>query len=169
MHTEKSCYGCKVIKPAAEFYVDATHPSGLSGYCKVCKRARLRKRYTENPMRYRATQARAPSRLDGRAAAYLRQWQIDNPDKICEYTAKRRALLQDAFVEDVDRRAVWGRDESRCRVKLVCDGMFVPFEEMHLDHIIPLSKGGVHAYYNVQTACAPCNHAKGARVLEVQL
>ena len=29
-----------------------------------------------------------------------------------------------------------------------------------LDHIIPLSKNGPHAYYNVQTLCRKCNTKK---------
>lgn len=91
---------------------------------------------------------------------YLRQWQLDNPDKVCEYSAKRRALLAEVYVEDVQRIVVWGRDEGHCRKCSV----FVSFAGFHMDHIIPISKGGVHSYYNVQTLCPPCNLSKGARV-----
>lgn len=33
-----------------------------------------------------------------------------------------------------------------------------------LDHIIPLSRGGHHAHYNIQIACHKCNANKGNRI-----
>lgn len=34
----------------------------------------------------------------------------------------------------------------------------------HLDHIVPISKGGLHEVHNVQLLCPPCNLAKGSRM-----
>ena len=36
----------------------------------------------------------------------------------------------------------------------------------HLDHIIPLSRGGKHVITNVQYTCQPCNDSKGAKTHE---
>lgn len=81
--------------------------------------------------------------------------------------AKRRALqAENGPVDDINWRAVWGRDEGHCRVGLVCNRDFVPFEEMHLDHVIPITLGGTHTWNNVQTSCAPCNLSKGSRMFE---
>jgi 5-methylcytosine-specific restriction endonuclease McrA len=33
----------------------------------------------------------------------------------------------------------------------------------HVDHIVPISKGGPHSYLNVQLAHAKCNRTKGAK------
>lgn len=33
----------------------------------------------------------------------------------------------------------------------------------HLDHIVPLSRGGLHDDSNLQLLCPPCNMSKGAR------
>ncbi len=38
---------------------------------------------------------------------------------------------------------------------------------IHLDHIIPLSKGGTHTIDNVQWLCANCNMNKGSKILGV--
>ena len=42
------------------------------------------------------------------------------------------------------------------------------FDEFHLtiEHIIPVSRGGKHAWMNVVTACRGCNHRKGNRTPE---
>ena len=37
-------------------------------------------------------------------------------------------------------------------------------EKKHLDHYIPLSKGGTHSIDNVVWSCASCNLKKGAKV-----
>jgi 5-methylcytosine-specific restriction endonuclease McrA len=34
--------------------------------------------------------------------------------------------------------------------------------KFHVDHVIPLSKGGMHGYVNVQPAHPVCNQRKGA-------
>ena len=38
-------------------------------------------------------------------------------------------------------------------------------KSQHLDHIIPLSKGGLHDITNVTGACKPCNLSKGSKLL----
>ena len=35
----------------------------------------------------------------------------------------------------------------------------------HIDHIIPLSRGGLHDVSNVTGACVPCNLEKGSKLL----
>lgn len=73
------------------------------------------------------------------------------PFKVCrEY---------DAFIEDLDRYEIYNRDEGQCGL---C-GKSVDINDFHLDHIIPLSRGGTHESRNVQIAHAFCNQSKGAK------
>lgn len=159
----KQCYRCQEVKPAEAFYKDTSRVSGLSGYCKSCKNAKARTKWREDDAhraKMLATRAAWGKEHQAELKLYFRQWQLANPDKVAEYTSKRRALLAAVYVEDVERIVVWGRDEGHCRK---CSA-FVPFKDFHLDHVIPISKGGVHSYYNVQTLCAPCNLSKGAKL-----
>lgn len=150
----KRCGKCGETKTLSDFY---TRSDGRpQSACKVCCRAYARETYdSEAKSAYNKAYFQK-----NKQTIYLRQ-----RSNHLGYNADRRARLKEAFVQKIDRRVVWGRDEGHCRVKLVCEGVFVPFEEMHLDHIIPLVAGGKHAHFNVQTACASCNLAKGAKCL----
>lgn len=178
--TEKLCRLCGKVKLLGEFYKNSAAADGRVAYCKPCWKE-YRKEYNAA---YQGTPVHAEYRLSYERARYStaegrkyklaqnQAWRSRNPQANSwntyrmAYRAIRRVNETKAFVEKVDRRVVWGRDEGHCRVKLVCGGVFVPFEEMHLDHIVPVAKGGEHAYNNVQTACGPCNLKKGARIME---
>ncbi len=41
----------------------------------------------------------------------------------------------------------------------------VPIADVHLDHIVPLIKGGMHAVENLCVSCSTCNRSKGAKPL----
>jgi 5-methylcytosine-specific restriction endonuclease McrA len=55
----------------------------------------------------------------------------------------------------LSRRAIFARDGGRCAY---CRG---PAET--IDHVMPRSRGGNHAWDNVVAACARCNHTKSDR------
>ena len=57
----------------------------------------------------------------------------------------------------LNRRSVFARDEHRCQY---CGG---PAES--IDHVVPRSRGGEHAWENVVAACRPCNVRKRDRLL----
>lgn len=56
----------------------------------------------------------------------------------------------------VTRRAVFGRDSHLCQY---CGG---PAES--IDHVLPRSRGGPHAWDNVVACCRSCNIRKGNRL-----
>jgi 5-methylcytosine-specific restriction endonuclease McrA len=53
------------------------------------------------------------------------------------------------------RKAVFARDGGRCAY---CDGVATS-----VDHVVPRSRGGAHAWENVVSACGRCNHLKADR------
>jgi 5-methylcytosine-specific restriction endonuclease McrA len=57
----------------------------------------------------------------------------------------------------LSRRAVFMRDDHRCQY---CDR-----RAENLDHVIPRSRGGEHAWENVVACCARCNTLKRDRLL----
>jgi len=97
----------------------------------------------------RAWRARHP-------AAVKRANQRRDPDVCRDMNARRRARLRGVMVEKFTRRQIYERDAGRCHL---C-GRRVKPNRWHLDHIIPLSKGGVHARWNVAVSCPTCNERK---------
>lgn len=114
------------------------------------------------------------SRNRATLTAQSKQWAENNREKRKEVQAKYRQENKEAIrVYDNFRR-------SKCRgvnfnkkdwVSLVefygnkCLRCGVGFElsPMTLDHINPISLGGLHLLSNVQPLCKPCNSAKNAR------
>jgi len=91
-------------------------------------------RHRANPERGRATTA---------------AWQRANPEKAKALSgasnATRRARKACApVVEKVSRAAVWERDRGICHV---CKRKADP-NDWHLEHIVPLARGGEHSYRN---------------------
>lgn len=57
------------------------------------------------------------------------------------------------------RRNVYGRDKNKC---LRCGSK----NDLSIDHVVPVSKGGVKAKFNLQTLCRDCNNWKGDRIID---
>jgi predicted nucleic acid-binding Zn ribbon protein len=66
---------------------------------------------------------------------------------------------------EIERAYVIERDGSRCHL---CGKKCRP-EEIHLDHVVPLSQGGSHDPENLRVSHAVCNLRKGDRPRDEQL
>lgn len=83
-----------------------------------------------------------------------KKWMQLNKDHVRAYNSKRRAQKRNVTfpftdVELLQRISIFG---YKCAY---CQG---PFE--HIDHVKPLSKGGLHCLSNLRPACASCNLSK---------
>lgn len=94
-----------------------------------------------------------------RLAELRRAWHEQNPDANRTYCANRRARKMQSFgqytvddVADILRRQKRRCAYCRCRL----DGY-------HVDHIVPLSRGGGNDRRNIQILCEPCNLKKHAK------
>ena len=95
--------------------------------------------------------------VKARRSEYMRKW-IATPKGKDSYTssnAARRAQRRNAFVERVYKSVVWKRDGGICYLCGEKCG-----DDWHLDHKIPLSRGGQHSYLNTGVACVACNLSK---------
>jgi 5-methylcytosine-specific restriction endonuclease McrA len=88
---------------------------------------------------------------DGRAAEQLRKYRQANPDKVREFSQRRAGRKLDKLPYGTlpKLREAQGDKCAICATRLHGKG--------HLDHVVPLAKGGKHLPGNLQFLCAPCN------------
>lgn len=77
------------------------------------------------------------------------------------HAMKRRARIAGAKIEDVLPQRVLVNHQGICGI---CGEAVGP--DYHVDHIIPLSRGGLHSYDNVQPSHPFCNMSKGSKLPE---
>lgn len=85
-----------------------------------------------------------------------RQWFKDNPVKARDYVAARRAKKGRASPETSEYMAFLLTQPCA-----YCGGA----DNIVIDHIVPLARGGCHEPSNLAAACAWCNGSKGAKLL----
>ncbi len=153
----RPCYTCGVPKLLTEFY-----QSKVTGYydndCKRCARKRALAHRHANLERSRENS---------------RRYYHENPDLVNTRTIMRRDIERSGQAEgdEIDRREVaemfgWicqlcsePIDPSINHRKWDCKPMGVS-----LDHIVPLTRGGLHVWSNVQPAHLVCNERKQNRM-----
>lgn len=186
----RTCSQCFETKPLADFPRDARARNGHRANCKACQRVKNQQQYEahrEKRLAYRrehyaanrerlingmrvydaANREAKLARLKVYREAHREEsikrakaWRLANPERCRVHGQIKRARKKRVPYESVDPAAVYRRDEGRCGI---CGEMTDP-NDWHLDHIIPLSRGGHHLYRNVQVSHPVCNIAKGARM-----
>lgn len=68
-----------------------------------------------------------------------------------------KAKIKRKSYSDEKRKIIYNKSGGRCEL---C-GQQLLFEDMTLDHIVPLSMGGEDSMKNLQAACFDCNKLKG--------
>ena len=78
---------------------------------------------------------------------------------ICQSKTKRSTYNSSRSISDKLRYQVLKRDNFKC---CACGASPAkdPSVELHIDHIIPWSKGGENTAENLQTLCSKCNLGK---------
>ncbi len=157
---------------------------GYAGYtngacrCEICcaAQAAYAHEYKQRPgvaERQRAYQAEYRERKRAEKHAYGVEYKRRRKEELLERERSaegkrrrrerqntRRARKLDQFVEDVDPEVVYVMHGGCCGI---CEE-YVTIEDFHVDHVIPLRRGGPHSYANCQPAHPRCNLSKGAKL-----
>ena len=122
--------------------------------------ARMREYRARRPDVMKAIEARRTRSPEQKARfnRYRREWAKANPDKQREH-AHRRSGRKVGRLERGTIRAIGDRQGWLCGIcstDLAASGY-------HMDHVVPLARGGQHRAENIQLLCPPCNLSKGAK------
>jgi len=129
-----------------------------------------------NPAYFREWYQRNLERERARARKSMRKWRDAHP----EDERQRRRRYREANIDEVRKRELENTHRRRA-LKGSASPMLVEYmaqlltmpctycgttENITVDHIVPLSRGGEHETDNLAAACYSCNSSKGAKLLD---
>lgn len=176
----RRCARCEQLLPEGDFHRHPRMRSGRSSWCKSCQVAstrewRARNRESINAKRRAEYVSEAVIRSTGNCGECGTSFEsVQTSARYCSRSCKRRASWRHREIlkhrpgsPAIDRQVVFARDGWVCQL---C-GEDVPPDRVvpdrlaaTIDHIIPLSRGGLHDYANVQLAHFRCNCRKRERI-----
>lgn len=154
----KTCTKCgdKLEATLEFFYKSKTGKFGLFAKCKTCCKKYNQKYWKNNKERHAVINKRYRKNNKEKNAAALKKWKKNNLDKVSIYFAKHRALKLNQTpcltkAENQQIRAIYKKSQEL--------GL-----NWHVDHVQPLSKGGLHHPNNLQIVRKKYNLQKGSKL-----
>lgn len=93
-----------------------------------------------------------------------RKWQKNNLDKVRLLNYHRSNIKSQGVFTLSDWLDIKQRYNNSC----ACCGISEATTKLEIDHILPLSKGGVHRKDNIQPLCRSCNSSKGNKYIKYE-
>lgn len=94
-----------------------------------------------------------------------REYYRKNKDKYYAKTARRRARRIAATIGDIAAlNEIYRRAKSKQAIACHYCKRDIPRGQRHVDHLVPLAKGGPHSAENLVIACQRCNLCKGTKL-----
>lgn len=148
------CKKCGQDKPLEYFIKDRTRKSGHHPYCKVCQnKIKNNKKALKRALNWQKENK-------DKRKIITKRWRDNNPELCRIYRHKRRLLESTQSDGTITKESLSKLNKEHC---YICGGILrwdIP-NSVHLDHITPLSKGGLHSINNVNWSCSTCNLSKG--------
>jgi 5-methylcytosine-specific restriction endonuclease McrA len=179
----KTCVRCKQELPHSEFHKARNRPDGLYPYCRPCNRQWREDRKRADPEAYEARRARkreydavynekhrakkaaqVKARYERKAEevkANIKRWQSENKERVNAYkkaNKQNRRAAQEVGISGAELHK-WQSEQPKKCYWCGCGCK----RNYHVDHYVPLSKGGKHELANLVIACGPCNLRKNAK------
>lgn len=160
--TIKVCTECLIEYPATTdfFYMDSTGKNGLSSKCKSCMQAKSRLWKMINSDRNKEITKVWIENNRERIKHQAIAWRKSNPERYKEIKrasnlvrrAKLKGFWANLSVNSI--REILEEQGYRC---YYCS---IDLDKYHIDHKIPLSRGGDTVKENLCAACEDCNQHK---------
>lgn len=170
----KRCCRCQMVLDKAKFTPDNRHVDGLMSACKECNAERVGQYRVTNSGKVKESQQRHYARNKDQIKYTVRQYREENLEKVKR--TKRRHYQENTEVYRASRQnrrarrrsngghistAEWQSVLDRFNGKCAKCGSA---DNIHMDHVVPLAKGGKHSPDNIQPLCQTCNLRKGVKV-----
>jgi HNH endonuclease len=152
----KICRTCETRKPLTDFYLEKRYDHHQPD-CKQCVSKKRKEKYIPDIRVDMSCLASFSEEMNAIALGEATKTRLKSNSLKYDYLARKL----NAFVEHVDYSAVYDRDGGIC---YLCNSV-VDKDESDLDHVVPLSRGGLHSYSNVKLTHSSCNRRKNNKLL----
>lgn len=145
-------------------------------HCIECNRMHYKKYYDADPDKFKSRHSTYVEKNSTVVSEYQHSYYVENKQKyrdacnryrvtergrikmFCVNTKRRDALKTAGEFTNIEWKHTVDAFDRKCAY---CGDVWE-----HIDHIVPLSKGGTNTIDNVAPACAQCNLSKNAAYLE---
>lgn len=157
----KICTKCGIEKDISEFYKDKTKKFGVRSECKVCMLEQKKYYYDNNKEKVALKHKCYNDTHKGQKALYNKHYYENNKEYYYDREAKRRAkkLNQTPDLTQAEQDLINYIYKVRDNMNAAAG-----YIKYHVDHIIPIDKGGLHHPNNLQILTAEDNLSKGAKL-----
>jgi hypothetical protein len=167
----KCCISCGDQKPLSAFYAygyttnQGKRSQRYESRCVECARARRLASYAVNGEQDRAASRRWKHRNRDHLAAYSKRKQQDPAHRALKAKSQRlrKARMRSGQGDTPEIRAIYAQAIREQALIQRCPVFDIPElgKKLHVDHRIPLAKGGLHAVSNLQILPIGINMRKG--------
>jgi 5-methylcytosine-specific restriction endonuclease McrA len=182
MKEYKTCSKCRQILPYESFGKDGSKKDGLKNYCRDCYNGIARASYVNRASYWPEYRARNEQKIKSNGKIYRAKnkdqlainrklYYQENSEKLLAKGKRHREenpLLYRHYSHD--RRAnIKSRQfliTKKQLIRIMSNNCFYcGSKSEHLDHVLPLARGGNHSIGNLVASCAHCNTSKGAKTI----
>ena len=173
---QKQCGKCKEWMPATNefFFKNKKSKLGLDWHCKSCSKRNSKKWWVENPGKSKEYGRKRAEKNPEREREYARRWRKNNPEQSREKSRKwRKNNLEKSMASDQRRRArksnavgTSSAEQIKARFQYHENRCYYCGDNesgLHIEHRIPLSRGGSNWPANLVPACPSCNLSKNTK------
>lgn len=163
----KQCTLCGKLKDFAQFSPDKRISSGLQSRCKACFVEIVRKNRLLDPSKTRMTVKKSREKHYEKVLERNKRYRDQNKEKVFQWKKRDRAVNKARILADNAKRRslTFGPVAKEVQFVYALRDFYAAMslgENFHVDHIIPLSKGGKHETDNLRVIPAIDNLRKGA-------
>lgn len=149
--SEKLCLECHKLKDISLFK-PGRGIGDIQAYCMPCLKIRGQRKYKKEKAKYRERSYKW--RIDNREV-YLAQHRIHQFNRENQIKAQSDGTVTEDFLKEIYAT-------NNC---FYCERE-TPRDDRTLEHLVPLSRGGLHSIYNIEMACVNCNSSRQHKTVE---
>jgi 5-methylcytosine-specific restriction endonuclease McrA len=164
----KVCKGCGENKELSAFSPSKSCSQGTLNYCKVCVAKKRKEQYWADPEKHRAASRKFSQSNLEKMSEINKKYREANPEKVKKWKADDRQRNKHRISADNAKRRAQLKTELTPEIvqMYALRDFYIAMslgESFHVDHIIPLAKGGKHSADNLQVIPAIDNLRKGKK------